>query len=63
MKEEDELILITVEEAARLLHIGRNRMLQLVKIKGFPAILFPHQIRIVKELLPVWVAKNIGRFK
>ena len=43
---------ITVDEARKMLGIGRNLMLQLVKVKGFPAIKFKKKIIINKELLP-----------
>ena len=64
MEEENiEPILIGVKEACKLMGIGRNTMLKLVKMKGFPAIIFSHKILIDKNSLPIWVTKNYGRFK
>lgn len=63
MNESQEPILITVEEACKLMNIGRNTMLKLVKIKGFPVLIFPHKILIDKKELPNWISKNYGRFK
>ena len=63
MNESQEPILITVEEACKLMNIGRNTMLKLVKMKGFPALIFPHMIRIDPQNLPIWIAKNYGKFK
>ena len=37
---EDIKIGIKVDEARMMLGIGRNLMLQLVKVKGFPAVRF-----------------------
>ena len=53
---------ITVDEARKMLGIGRNLMLQLVKVKGFPAIKFKKKIIINKELLPKWFAENCGQY-
>jgi hypothetical protein len=56
-------ILITINECAKILNIGRNQMLKLAKIKGFPALIFPHKILIDKQQVPNWIAKNYGQFK
>lgn len=61
-KKEDMKIGITVDEARMMLGIGRNLMLQLVKVKGFPAIRFKKKIIINKELLPKWFAENCGEY-
>lgn len=53
---------ISVEEAAKLLGVGRNLMLELVKVDGFPAIRFKRKIIINKELLPTWFAENCGKY-
>ena len=45
-----------------MLGIGRNLMLQLVKVKGFPAVRFKRKIIINKELLPKWFAENFGEY-
>lgn len=50
--EENTKLGLTVDEAIKMLGIGRNLMLQLVKIKGFPAVRFKRNIIINKELLP-----------
>lgn len=61
-KNEDIKIGITVDEARMMLGIGRNLMLQLVKVKGFPAVRFKKKIIINKELLPKWFAENCGEY-
>ncbi len=63
MDNQEQPILITVQEACKLMNIGRNRMLDLVKMKGFPALIFPHKVLIDKNQLPIWISKNYGTFK
>ena len=57
-----EKIGISVNEAADLLGVGRNLMLDLVKVKGFPAIQFKRKIIINRNDLIIWFSKNYGRF-
>ncbi len=59
----DEPILISVSEACKYTNIGRNTMLKLVKMKGFPALIFAHKILIDKNQLPIWFSKNYGKYK
>lgn len=59
---EDIRLGITVDEARKMLGIGRNLMLELVKLEGFPAIRFKRKIIINKELLPKWFAENYGQY-
>lgn len=58
-----ETMFISVNEAVKITGIGRNTMLELVKLKGFPAFIKPKKIWIDKEELPVWLRKNYGRYK
>lgn len=53
---------LTVDEAREILGIGRNLMLKLVKVKGFPAVRFKRKIIINKELLPKWFEENCGEY-
>ena len=53
---------ITVEEARKQLGIGRNLMLQLVKLHGFPAIRFKRKIIINGNKLQEWFDKNYGQY-
>ena len=46
--EENTKLGLTVDEARELLGIGRNLMLKLVKVKGFPAVRFKRKIIINK---------------
>lgn len=62
-KNDNEPILISVEEAMKLTGIGRNRLLKFTKQKGFPALIFPHKIRIDKKQLSIWLQKNYGIYK
>ena len=59
---DDERISITVDEAEKMLGVGRNMMLEFVKMQGFPAIRLKRKILIDKEALPKWFANNYGRY-
>lgn len=61
MCNEDKLS-INVDEAAKLLGVGRNTMLEFVKMDGFPAIRLKRKIIIDKEALPKWFANNYGKY-
>ncbi len=60
--EENAKLGLTVDEARKMLGIGRNLMLQLVKVKGFPAVRFKRKIIINKELLPKWFEENSSEY-
>lgn len=60
--EENERLGLTVNEARKMLGIGRNLMLQLVKVKGFPAVKFKRKIIVNKEMLPKWFEENCGEY-
>lgn len=60
--EENQKLGLTVDEARKMLGIGRNLMLKLVKVKGFPAVRFKKKIIINKELLPKWFEENCGKY-
>ena len=60
--EENTKLGLTVDEAREMLGIGRNLMLQLVKVKGFPAVRFKRKIIINKELLLKWFSENFGEY-
>lgn len=53
---------ITVEEARKRLGIGRNLMLKLVKLDGFPAIRFKRKIIINERKLQEWFDQNYGEY-
>lgn len=53
---------ITVEEARKQLGIGRNLMLKLVKLEGFPAIRFKRKIIINGTKLQEWFDQNYGQY-
>ncbi len=53
---------ITVDEARKQLGIGRNLMLQLVKLDGFPAIRFKRKIIINGKKLQEWFDQNYGQY-
>lgn len=61
MNEPDKLGL-TVDEAAQLLGIGKNLMLKLVTVEGFPVIRFKRKIIINKNKLQLWFDENYGTF-
>lgn len=58
----EERLGISVDEARRILGIGRNLMLELVKLDGFPAVRFKRKIIINKELMIKWFAENSGKY-
>lgn len=60
--EKDERIGISIDEARKMLGIGRNLMLELVKLDGFPAVKFKRKIIVNKEMLLKWFAKNSGQY-
>ena len=60
--EESTKLGLTVDEARKMLGIGRNLMLKLVKVEGFPAVRFKRKIIINKELLPKWFKENCGEY-
>lgn len=59
----EEPLLINIKEACKLMNLGRNTMLKLVKLKGFPALILPRKILIDKNQLPIWISKNYGKYK
>ena len=61
MSENDKLT-ITVDEAAKMLGVGRNTMLEFVKMDGFPAIRLKRKILIDKEALPKWFSNSYGKY-
>lgn len=60
LKEEELPDLLTVEEAASYLRIGRNNMYETVKKPGFPKIVLGQRIgiRIPKQALLNWVVEQ-----
>lgn len=56
----DNKLGISINEAAYLLGIGRNLMLKLVTVPGFPAIKFKKKIIINKNKLQQWFDENSG---
>ncbi|MBO6233627.1 MAG: helix-turn-helix domain-containing protein [Clostridia bacterium] len=62
MNDNDIKLGLTIDEARKMLGIGRNLMLKLVKVEGFPAYRFKRKIIISKELLPKWFKENYGQY-
>lgn len=62
MENNEEKLSITVNEAAKLLGVGRNTMLEFVKMDGFPAIKLKRKIIIDKQALPKWFSNNYGKY-
>lgn len=61
-KIDTEKLGISVDEARKILGIGRNLMLELVRLDGFPAVRFKRKIIINKELMIKWFAENSGKY-
>ena len=53
---------ISVDEARKQLGIGRNLMLKLVTVPGFPAIRFKRKIIINETKLQEWFDQNYGTY-
>lgn len=53
---------ISVDEARKQLGIGRNLMLKLVTVPGFPAIRFKRKIIINGAKLQEWFDNNYGTY-
>lgn len=62
MNSNEEKIGITVDEAAKILGIGKSLMLKLVTVPGFPAIRFKKKIIINKNKLQQWFDDNAGTY-
>lgn len=59
---EDDRIGITVDEAAKILGIGKNLMLKIVTLPEFPAIRLKRKIIINKNRLQQWFDENAGTY-
>lgn len=59
-KEKEEPILVGIKEATKIIGIGRNTLLQLVKIKNFPVIFTGGKYYIIRDELKGWFSKNRG---
>lgn len=59
---ENNKIGITVNEAAKILGVGRNTMLEFIKMSDFPAIKLKRKIIIDKNALPTWFSNNYGKY-
>ena len=60
--ENNERIGISIDEAAKMLNVGRNLMLEIAKMDGFPAIRLKRKIIINKNELPQWFANSYGKY-
>lgn len=58
----DERLSLSVTEAAKKLGIGRNLMLKLLTVPGFPAIRFKRKIIINGAKLQEWFDENCGTY-
>lgn len=57
----DDPLLLTVPETARLLRISRNLAYELVARGELPAVRFGRVIRIPRSVLTDWVRESVGR--
>jgi excisionase family DNA binding protein len=51
-------LLITVEEAAQMLHMGRTKLYDLIRYEGFPVVRFGKMVRIRPSDLQEWLEKR-----
>ena len=56
-----EKILITATEAQSLLGVGRNKMIELLNSKNFPAMKIGSKWYVNKEKLKLWADKESER--
>ncbi len=52
--------LLTVDDLRAYLRIGRAKAYELVNEPDFPALRVGRSIRIPKDQLKLWVARNVG---
>lgn len=57
-----EKIGLNVKEAADLMGISKNLMMELIKEPDFPCIKFKRRIVINRKLLQEWFDKNSGKY-
>ena len=62
IKTDIEKLGISVDEARKISGIGKNLMLELVKLEGFSAVRFKRKIIINKELMIKWFDENFGKY-
>lgn len=62
-KPDDELLLISVEEACKLTGIGRNTMLKFARLPSFPSTNAKRNNRIDPTKLKDWLLKNYSKYK
>lgn len=51
---EKEKLTLTIDEAAKLMGVGRNMMLKIAKLDSFPAVQFNKKIIINKKQFVEW---------
>jgi excisionase family DNA binding protein len=51
-------LLITVEEAAQMLSMGRTKLYDLIRYEGFPVVRFGKMVRIRPSDLHEWLEKR-----
>lgn len=61
MKWEDCSDLMTVDEAAKMARVGTKEIYKRARCKGFPALRFGKNIRILREEFRRWCESNAGR--
>lgn len=52
--------LLTVEEMAKVLRIGRVKAYQVVKTPGFPSVKIGRSVRVPAESLSIWIQQQQG---
>ena len=56
----DDPLLLTVEQTAKLLQLGRDTVYNLTHIPSFPAIRIGRNVRINRDQLQSWLNENKG---
>ena len=61
--DDTDTLLVSVKEACKILGIGRNSLLKMIRLRRFPAIILPGKILIDKNELPNWLKQNYGKYE
>ncbi len=51
-------LLITVDEAAQMLSIGRTKLYDLIRFEGFPVVRFGKAVRVRPSDIQEWLEKR-----
>lgn len=59
--ENDEVVLYTVTDVARIFQIGRTKAYELMHANGFPSIRLNNRLYVPKDRLNYWIDRQCGK--